>query len=139
MRRVWSCREKTLHKLGSNEVWELQLQHKKNDPVIVGFVQLFPNGSTCYWFKPGEVGKLGPSYGSRCDQACRGLMEAFSIVEKTVAAMPQPVFIPDNPPEKNYTCPGCNKPVHGKRVGESCTYIIEHVQKNECKYKGPVP
>jgi hypothetical protein len=57
--------------------------------------------------------------------------------------------IPDNPPERTYTCPGCKKAVKATRVGESCTYVVEHVkeekpkksgdeEEGKCKYKGPV-
>jgi hypothetical protein len=139
MKRIWICREKSLDKLGSNEVWELQLHSRRNTPTTVGFVQLFPNNSTAYWFKLGEVGKPGPAIlASDCHCGSCARNAAMVVVEKAVADMKPRVAIPDNPAERSYSCPGCNKPVVAKRVGESCTYIVEHIQKNICTYKGPV-
>lgn len=57
------------------------------------------------------------------------------------------VWIPDNPPTREYTCPGCKKRVLAFRDGESCSYVVKHpdekVKKGEegegkCKYKGPI-
>lgn len=75
MKRVWYRREP----YDANEVWDLFIT---SDPaVIVGSVQVFPNGSTCYWFEQGQVGKPGPFYGNRCDAVSRARDEAFAIVE----------------------------------------------------------
>lgn len=57
------------------------------------------------------------------------------------------VWVPDNPPTREYTCPGCNKRVLCKRIGESCSYVVEHPEEKvkkgdegegKCKYKGPI-
>jgi len=59
------------------------------------------------------------------------------------------VRIPDNPPERTYTCPGCKKAVKATRIGESCSYLVEHLKEEKpkkgeeegggkCKYTGPV-
>jgi hypothetical protein len=56
-------------------------------------------------------------------------------VSRRVDAGPK---IPDYPRERTYTCPGCNKGVRATRIGNSCSYLVEHIQGNECKYKGPV-
>ena len=56
-------------------------------------------------------------------------------------------WIPDNPPERQYTCPGCNKSVIATRIDESCSYVITHPDEKKtkgsdgdgkCKYKGPI-
>jgi hypothetical protein len=80
--RYWHCREKHIFTLGSSEIWELM----SND-LPVGYVQLFPNGSTAYWFNACDKGKPGPSYGDRCDHACRALNAAMKIVEDTLREM----------------------------------------------------
>jgi hypothetical protein len=62
---------------------------------------------------------------------------------------PREVKIPDNPPERTYTCPGCKKAVKATRIGESCSYVVEHLKEEKkgkddeegggkCKYVGPV-
>lgn len=80
--RYWHCREKTLSALGSNEIWELL-----DNDLPIAFVQMFPNGSSAYWFNRCDIGKQGPSYGNRCDQACRALNATMKIVEDALKDM----------------------------------------------------
>ncbi len=51
------------------------------------------------------------------------------------------VWIPDNPPERTYTCPWCKKGVHCFRIGESCSYWVmdaaDPKQEHECKPPAP--
>jgi hypothetical protein len=53
------------------------------------------------------------------------------------------VFIPDNPPERTYGCPGCGKGVKGFRVGNSSSYLImdatDEKHQHDCGYKGNIP
>lgn len=61
---------------------------------------------------------------------------------------PFEVKIPDNPPERTYTCPGCKKAVKATRIGNSASYLVEHLKEEKakgedgeggkCKYTGPV-
>lgn len=58
------------------------------------------------------------------------------------------VWIPNNPETRQYVCPGCNKSVVCKRMGESSSYLIEHTDEKakkgnddgvaKCKYKGAI-
>jgi hypothetical protein len=51
------------------------------------------------------------------------------------------LFIPDNPPERSYACPGCHKGVRTYRVGNSSSYIVKDATEDkdhDCKYKGPI-
>lgn len=57
--------------------------------------------------------------------------------------MTEPVFIPDNPPERQYTCPGCRKGIRAFRIGESSSYWIkdatdEGIKDYNCKYEGAI-
>lgn len=56
------------------------------------------------------------------------------------------VWIPPYPAERTYTCPGCSKGVRAVRIGDSCSYLIEHPTEKKdqgrsqegegkCKYK----
>ena len=51
------------------------------------------------------------------------------------------VFIPDNPPERSYTCPGCNKGVKCFRIGDSSSYWVmdaaDEKQEHKCAAKPP--
>lgn len=58
------------------------------------------------------------------------------------------VWIPDNPSERQYTCPGCGRAVRAKRITDSCSYVIEHLDEKKgkgdegdgkCKWKGSIP
>ena len=57
------------------------------------------------------------------------------------------VWIPDNPAERTYACPGCHRGVVAKRVGDSSSYVITHLDEKvgkgeegegKCKYKGAI-
>jgi hypothetical protein len=53
------------------------------------------------------------------------------------------VFIPDNPPERSYSCPGCQKGIKAFRVGDSSTYLImdgdDDKKTHSCGYNGTIP
>lgn len=52
------------------------------------------------------------------------------------------VWIPDNPPIRSYTCPGCKKGVKCFRVGDTSSYWVmdadDEKKEHDCKYKGPI-
>lgn len=60
------------------------------------------------------------------------------------------VWIPPYPAERTYTCPGCSKGVRAVRIGDSCSYLIDHPTEKKdqgrsqdgegkCKWKGEIP
>jgi hypothetical protein len=58
-----------------------------------------------------------------------------------VQVHPINVWIPDNPPERQYTCPKCKKGVRCTRIGESFSYTVANAddgRNHDCKYKGPI-
>jgi hypothetical protein len=52
------------------------------------------------------------------------------------------VWIADNPPERSYSCPKCNKGVKAFRVGNSSSYVVKNADDNKdhaCGYIGFIP
>ena len=47
------------------------------------------------------------------------------------------MFIPDNPPERSYKCPGCSKGIRAYRVGGegSCSYFVMDADNIEKAHK----
>jgi hypothetical protein len=75
----------------------------------------------------------------RCEQMQTAAQKALSTMKEVVDRGVNEVQIPDFPAERTYSCPGCNKGVKATRIGDSASYLVEHIEKKgECKYKGPV-
>ena len=52
------------------------------------------------------------------------------------------VWIAENPAERSYSCPGCNKGVKTFRMGNSSSYLVKNADDNrdhDCKYQGFIP
>lgn len=51
------------------------------------------------------------------------------------------VWIPENPPERGYTCPKCKKGVKCTRIGNSSSYTVANAddgKNHDCGYKGSI-
>ena len=87
-----------------HEVWDLICM----DGRTLGSVQIFNNGSACYWFEKNQVGKKGGlSYNG--NDGSRAREEAFSIVERAVKIiMPAPI-VEELSSDFFYECDSCKE------------------------------
>jgi hypothetical protein len=53
------------------------------------------------------------------------------------------VWIPPNPPTRQYACSKCKHNVHCIRIGESSSYWVmdadDHKKEHDCGYDGAIP
>jgi hypothetical protein len=63
------------------------------------------------------------------------------LILTSIAIVSEMVFIPDNPPERQYACPKCHKGVKCFRIGNSSSYLVMNAddeQEHDCEYKGSI-